>query len=130
MRAEIFGQGVGSVRHCTFSTGPFVEPITTWDEPWLLKFAVTQNPAPLQEWTPYQHVHPPHLDGYLESQAGQFRLVPLDEGRTRLEGTTWYYHRLWPARYWQLWSDVIIHQIHLRVLNHVKQLSEKQPVRE
>ena len=24
---------VGAVRHCIFSTGPFVEPITVWDEP-------------------------------------------------------------------------------------------------
>jgi uncharacterized membrane protein YhaH (DUF805 family) len=123
--AEITGCGVGAVRHCNFSTGPFVEPIEVWDEPRLLKFSVTQNPAPMQEWTPYREVHPPHLDGYLESRAGQFRLVPLDGGRTLLEGTTWYHHRLWPADYWQFWSDRIIHTIHLRVLKHVKQLSEE-----
>jgi uncharacterized membrane protein YhaH (DUF805 family) len=125
IRAEIFGCGVGAVRHCNFSTGPFVEPIEVWDEPHLLKFSVTQNPEPMQEWTPYREVHPAHLDGYLESRAGQFRLVPLDDGRTLLEGTTWYYHRLWPATYWKVWSDHIIHTIHKRVLNHVKELSEK-----
>lgn len=125
IRAEINGCGVGAVRHCNFSTGPFVEPIEVWDEPRLLKFSVTQNPAPLQEWTPYREIRPAHLQGYLESQAGQFRLVPLDGGRTLLEGTTWYHHHLWPADYWQLWSDQIIHTIHLRVLNHVKQLSER-----
>lgn len=122
--AEINGCGVGAVRHCNFSTGPFVEPITVWDEPRLLKFSVTKNPEPMQEWTPYREVHPAHLDGYLESRAGQFRLVPLTGGRTLLEGTTWYHHHLWPADYWQLWSNQIIHTIHLRVLNHVKQLSE------
>jgi uncharacterized membrane protein YhaH (DUF805 family) len=125
IRAEIFGCGAGAVRHCNFSTGPFVEPIEVWDEPHLLKFSVTQNPEPMQEWTPYREVHPAHLDGYLESRAGQFRLVPLDDGRTLLEGTTWYYHRLWPAAYWKVWSDHIIHTIHKRVLNHVKELSEK-----
>ena len=124
VRAEIDGQGVGAIRRCNFSTGPFVEPIEIWDEPRLLKFSVTQNPAPMQEWTPYRDVHPPHLHGYLESCGGQFRLVPLPGNRTLLEGTTWYYHHLWPADYWQLWSDEIIHTIHLRVLNHVKQLSE------
>ena len=124
VRAEIDGQGVGAIRRCNFSTGPFVEPIEVWDEPRLLKFSVTQNPAPMQEWTPYRDVHPPHLHGYLESCGGQFRLVPLPGNRTLLEGTTWYYHHLWPADYWQLWSDEIIHTIHLRVLNHVKQLSE------
>ncbi len=125
IRAEIFGCGVGAVRHCNFSTGPFVEPIEVWDEPRRLKFSVTHNPEPMQEWTPYREVHPVHLDGYLESRAGQFQLVPLDGGRTLLEGTTWYYHRLWPSKYWQLWSDYIIHTIHPRVLDHVKQLSER-----
>jgi uncharacterized membrane protein YhaH (DUF805 family) len=126
LRAEIQGRGVGAVRNCIFSTGPFVEPIQVWDEPRLLKFSVTQNPEPMQEWTPYHNVHPAHLDGYLQSCGGQFRLVPLDGNRTRLEGTTWYYHHMWPADYWQVWSDYIIHTIHLRVLNHVKQLSESK----
>jgi hypothetical protein len=125
LRAEISGSGVGAVRHCNFSTGPFVEPIEVWDEPRLLKFSVTKNPEPMQEWTPYRNVHPAHLDGYLESRAGQFRLVSLGGGRTLLEGTTWYHHHLWPADYWQVWSHYIIHTIHLRVLNHVKQLSER-----
>ncbi|PYI87563.1 MAG: hypothetical protein DME26_05790 [Verrucomicrobia bacterium] len=124
IRAEIYGQGVGAVRHCRFSTGPFVEPIEVWEEPRLLRFSVTKNPEPMQEWTPYHRVHPAHLDGYLESRAGQFRLVPRDGGRTLLEGTTWYHHHMWPAAYWQLWSDHIIHTIHVRVLNHVKKLSE------
>jgi uncharacterized membrane protein YhaH (DUF805 family) len=126
IRAVISGSGVGAVRHCNFSTGPFVEPIEVWDEPRLLKFSVTKNPEPLQEWTPYREIHPVHLDGYLESRAGQFRLVPLDDTRTLLEGTTWYYHHLWPADYWQIWSDHIIHAIHLRVLDHIKKLSEEE----
>jgi hypothetical protein len=125
IRAEIRGRGVGAVRYCNFSTGPFVEPIEVWDEPRLLKFSVTQNPEPMQEWTFYRDVHPAHLDGYLQSCGGQFRLVPLAGDRTLLEGTTWYYHRLWPADYWRWWSDYIIHTIHFRVLNHVKELSEK-----
>ena len=123
--AEIQGTGVGAVRHCVFSTGPFVEPIEVWDEPRLLKFSVTQNPSPMQEWTPYRDVHPPHLDGFLVSRQGQFLLTPMPGGRTRLEGTTWYHHNLWPAAYWQLWSDYIIHTIHRRVLSHVKELAEE-----
>ncbi len=124
--AEIEGHGVGAVRHCNFSTGPFIEPIEVWDEPRLLKFSVTQIPAPLEEWTPYHHIHPRHLDGYLASESGQFRLVPLGGGtKTLLEGTTWYRHHMWPADYWAIWSDHIIHVIHLRVLNHVKELSEQ-----
>lgn len=125
-RATIEGRGVGAVRHCEFSTGAFVEPIKVWDEPHLLRFSVAANPPPLQEWTPYQEIHPPHLQGYLVSRQGQFVLTPLPGNRTRLEGTTWYQHHLWPADYWQLWSDVIIHHIHLRVLRHIKREAEQR----
>ncbi|HWZ96390.1 MAG TPA: DUF805 domain-containing protein [Candidatus Dormibacteraeota bacterium] len=120
IRAEISGHGAGAVRHCVFSTGPFVEPITVWDEPRLLRFSVTANPAPLQELSPYGHIEPAHLHGYFESHQGQFLLTPLPGGRTRLEGTTWYSHTMWPEQYWHLWSGYIIHNIHLRVLRHIK----------
>ena len=119
LRAEIYGSGPGAVRHCVFSTGPFVEPIQVWDAPRLLRFTVESNPAPLDEWTPYERVTPPHLRGFLVSQGGQFLLTPLPGGRTRMEGTTWYRHSMWPASYWRLWSDHIIHQIHLRVLRYI-----------
>jgi len=126
IRAEISGRGPGAVRNCIFSTGPFVEPIEVWDEPRLLKFGVTANPAPLQEWTPYAHIEPPHLHGYFVSEQGQFLLTALPGGRTRLEGTTWYRHTMWPAAYWRLWSDYIIHRIHLRVLEHIRAAAEEK----
>jgi hypothetical protein len=124
IRAEMRGHGVGAVRHCVFSTGPFVEPIEVWDEPRLLKFAVTAVPEPLNELTPYGHIDAPHLHGYFVSEKGQFSLTALPDGRTRLEGTTWYRHTMWPATYWQLWSDYIIHRIHLRVLEHIRAEAE------
>jgi len=127
IRAEMIGTGVGAERHCVFSTGAFVEPIQIWDEPRQLKFSVTSNPAPMEEWTPYSHIEPPHLHGFLLSEGGQFLLTPLPNGGTRLEGTTWYQHGLWPVSYWKLWSDAIIHRIHLRVLGHIQQEVENRP---
>lgn len=124
-RARIEGSGVGSVRYCQFSTGPFVEPIEVWDEPRLLRFSVTESPAPLREWSPYGELALPHLHGYMISKQGEFRLERLENGQTLLRGTTWYQHGLWPSEYWRWWSDAIIHRIHLRVLNHVKRLSEE-----
>ena len=124
IRAEIMGRGAGAERHCVFSTGAFVEPIEVWDEPRLLKFSVSANPPPLNELSPYRHIEPPHLHGYFASDEGQFRLIALSDGGTLLEGTTWYHNRIWPAAYWRLWSDAIIHRIHLRVLRHIKAVSE------
>ena len=124
-RAVIHGTGAGAVRRCEFSTGAFVEPIEVWDEPRLLKFSVSTQPAPMEEWTPYREIHPPHLAGFLVSHGGQFVLTPLSHGRTLLAGTTWYDHNMRPAGYWQMWSDFIIHRIHLRVLRHIKRLAEQ-----
>lgn len=124
MSAEMRGRGVGAVRHCVFSTGPFVEPIEIWDAPRRLKFSVIASPPPMEEWTPYGSIKTEHLNGFMISKGGQFHLVPLPGGRTRIEATTWYKHGLWPAPYWRLWSDWIIHRIHVRVLDHIKQLTE------
>ncbi len=126
MRAEISGHGAGAVRHCVFSTGAFVEPIEVWEEPLLLKFSVTATPPPTQKWTFYSSIDPPHLRGFMISNGGQFRLQGLPGGRTRLEGTTWYRHSLWPAEYWRVWSDFIIHRIHMRVLEHIRREAESE----
>ncbi len=126
VRARLEGEGVGAVRYCEFSTGPFVEPITVWDKPNRLAFDVAKQPHAMKEWSPFQYVHAPHLDGSLRSKRGQFLLTELPGGRTRLEGTTWYELEMAPNMYWAIWSDGAIHAIHLRVLQHVKQLSEKR----
>jgi uncharacterized membrane protein YhaH (DUF805 family) len=123
-RARIQGRGPGAIRYCEFSTGPFVEPITVWDEPHRLAFDVVSQPPPMHELSPYRHVHPPHLDGYFRSKRGEFRLISLEAGGTRLEGSTWYELDLFPQEYWTLWTDGCIHQIHRRVLRHVKELAE------
>jgi hypothetical protein len=78
----------------------------------------------MREWSPYSQVHAPHLDNYLASKAGQFRLTPLPDGSTHLEGTTWYENRMWPADYWRPWSDWIIHHIHRRVLENIRLRAE------
>ena len=123
--AQIKGAGIGAIRQCHFSTGSFVEPITVWDENRLLKFDVTSQPPPMKELSPYD-IHPPHLDNYLVSKTGQFLLTKLPNGKIRLEGTTWYYNKMWPEPYWRVWSDYIIHEIHFRVLKHIKTISEAQ----
>jgi hypothetical protein len=117
--ATIRGHGVGAVRHCNFSTGSFVEPITVWNESYLLKFNVAEQPEPLKEISFY-NIHPNHLHGFWVSKQGQFKLTQLSNGHTLLEGTTWYVNKIKPGIYWTLWSDYIVHKIHQRVLEHIK----------
>jgi uncharacterized membrane protein YhaH (DUF805 family) len=123
--AVIRGRGIGAVRYCRFSTGDFVEPITKWDEGRLLAFDVAAQPMAMRELS-FAEITPPHLErNYMRSRRGQFRLIALPGGRTRLEGTTWYQNYFWPQPYWRMWSDYIVHRIHMRVLLHVKAEAER-----
>src|SRR5437764_11949048 len=90
VRARIEGSGVGAVRRCEFSTGPFVEPITAWEPPSRLAFDVASQPPSTTELSPYKDVRAAHLEGYMVSRRGEFRLVRLPGHRTRLAGTPWY----------------------------------------
>lgn len=125
VRADIAGAGVGAIRYCVFSTGAFVEPIRAWQPGRLLAFDISAMPDPMRELTPYGTARPPHLDGYLRTTRGEFRLIPIGAHRTRIVGTTWYDLRMAPDFYWSGYADWLIGKIHRRVLTHIKQLSEK-----
>jgi hypothetical protein len=120
LRAHIDGTGVGAIRWCEFTTGAFREPITAWEQPTRLAFDVTEQPPPLQEWSPWRNIYAPHLDGFFRSTKGEFRLVRLPGNRTRLEGRTWYSLRMQPQLYWTALADAIVHRIHERVLDHIR----------
>lgn len=125
IRARIAGTGAGAIRYCEFSTGAFVEPIKVWDENKLLQFSVLEQPIPMREISPYGNLDTPHLHDYFVSRQGQFKLTRLENGGTLLEGTTWYRHKIKPEFYWRLWTEQIVHTIHQRVLNHIKEQSEQ-----
>jgi len=129
MRARIEGRGVGAIRYCDFTTGSFVEPIRIWDENRLLAFDITSQAPPMTEWSPYRDVNPPHLDGYFRATYGEFRLLPLPGGRTRLEGRTRYVVDMFPQRYWTLPARAIVTAIHTRVLHHIQTLAEEEGTR-
>jgi hypothetical protein len=35
-------------------------------------------------------------------------------------GSTWYELDLAPQAYWSIWSDLLVHRIHRRVLEHIR----------
>jgi hypothetical protein len=125
MSARIDGTGVGAIRYCEFSTGAFVEPITHWEPGRRLSFDVVENPPPMREWSPYD-IAPPHMEGYFTARRGEFRLVPLANGRTRLEGSTWYELQMDPQQYWSPLANALVERIHQRVLSHIKTVAERE----
>src|SRR5207237_1153813 len=67
---------------------------------------------------------PQHLTEYGDIQRGQFLLTQNPDGTTTLTGTTWYRLKVFPTAYWDAWAKRFLHAIHLRVLDHVKRISE------
>ena len=75
------------------------------------------------EW-PDVALPPLNIDHYIDVRQGQFLLRANSDGTTTLTGTTWYQLRVHPVSYWQGWSNLFLHSIHMRVLEHVKRISE------
>ncbi len=124
LRSEMDGAGVGATRRCVLSTGIMEETVTQWEPDHLLEFKVLTVPPAMSEASIYDHVETPHLHGYFIPQRGRFTLTPLPNGRTRLEGTSWYSHQIWPQAYWSPITERVVQGIHQRVLEHIKALAE------
>ncbi|MBX3118862.1 MAG: hypothetical protein KF784_07330 [Fimbriimonadaceae bacterium] len=120
------GSGVGAERHCELSTGDMPEVITRYEPNKLLEFKVLKTPPSMIEMNPFGEVHAAHLEGFYECRIGRFELIPLADGRTKVVGTSVYEHRFGPRWYWTLWTDKIVHDVHLRVLREVKKRAEAE----
>lgn len=101
VKAHLSGRGVGEIRTGYFSTGQAREQITGWQEGRLLGFTVLSQPPAMNEMSPHRHVYAPHVSGYFETGETQFRLEPLDRGRTRLTILAAHRLRIDPIIYWE-----------------------------
>jgi len=125
LQTRMFTRGPTSAfRLCVLSTGTMVEKVDVFQTNRQLHFQVLNTPPVMNEWSPW-NIHPAHLQDVMQMHAGQFLLSALPGGRTRVVGTSWYHHDIWPSAYWRLWSDSVVHQVHRRVLNEIKARSER-----
>lgn len=124
VRARVEGKGIGAIRYCEFNNGVFVEEITEWDENTSLGFNVVRQPDAMKELSPYKNIRPTHLDGYFASKKGSFQLVSLGKNETLLIGRTWFQNKFGPTAYWNVWIHWILHKIHYRVLDHIRNTVE------
>lgn len=122
-RAWTSGVGKGATRVCEFHTGVARETVEEWDPPRRLELRVDSTPVPMEEWTPYRHLHPRHLDGYYQVNHASFELTPVTGG-TILRGTTRFQHGLWPAEYWGWWCTPVVRNLQQRVLSETKLRAE------
>jgi hypothetical protein len=109
------GAYVGADRKCLFSGNlAFDEKITELVPKRLLTFDIVHQP---------EH---PELLGHIDVQRGQFVLHDNGDGTTTLEGSSWYRLYVRPSAYFRWWSDTVVRQVHLRVMEHIRRLSEAQ----
>ncbi len=117
---------VGATRRCEFNTGTAMETVTRFEAPNHFAFHIDSQPDPLREQTLYHTVRQPHLNGYVRNQEGIFDLEELPGGKTRVRAQSIYTVAMGPETYWRLWTDASIHAIHGRVLEHIKEESERR----
>ena len=55
---------------------------------------------------------------------GQFILKDNGDGTTTLTGNSWYRLYVFPVWYYDVWAQSITRNVHLRVMEHIKELSE------
>lgn len=126
LRIASSGTEVGSLRRCVLSTGTMPETITVSEPARRMRFRVLETPPAMRELNPFGPVNAAHLRGYFTVGTGEFRLIPLGNGRTRLVGTSTYSLEIYPAAYWTLWSDHIVNGVHLAVMGEMKRRVESR----
>lgn len=105
---------VGANRKCIFSNGYiFDEKITVFKPNEELTFDILSQPRD------------PEIMGHIDIIRGQFILKDNGNGTTTIIGNSWYKLYIFPAWYFDFWAESITRNVHLRVMEHIKTLSEK-----
>ena len=113
METTVDGNYVGAGRKCIFSNGyVFGERIATYDSLKNLTFDIVNQPRD------------PEIMNHIDILRGQFLLKDNGNGTTTLTGNSWYKLYVFPVWYYDIWAQSITRNVHLRVMQHIKELSE------
>ncbi|TKC65474.1 hypothetical protein FBD94_02670 [Pedobacter hiemivivus] len=114
MQTTVDGYYKGAGRKCIFSNGyTFDEKIVTYKPNEDLTFDIVKQPLD------------PEIMGHIDILRGQFLLKDNGNGTTTLVGNSWYRLHVFPVWYYDIWAKSITRNVHLRVMEHIKMLSEK-----
>lgn len=115
MQTTVDGYHEGAGRKCIFSNGYiFDEKIVTYEVQNNLTFDIVKQPLD------------PEIMGHIDILRGQFLLKDNGNGTTTLTGNSWYKLYVFPIWYYDIWAESITRNVHLRVMEHIKELSEKK----
>lgn len=111
--ASVEGYYEGAGRKCIFSNGYiFDEKMVRYQPAKDLTFDIVKQPRD------------PEIMGHIDILRGQFILADNGDGTTTLTGNSWYRLHVFPVWYYDLWAKSITRNVHLRVMDHIKLLSE------
>jgi hypothetical protein len=107
------GNFAGAQRRCIFSGGLVIkELVAEYVPPQRLTFDIYEQPT-----------HP-EAYGHITLHRGRFDLIDNHDGTTTLVGSSWYTLHVRPLFYFDWWVRDMTHAVHLRVMRHVRDLSE------
>ncbi|MFL5754541.1 MAG: hypothetical protein ACJ76F_14100 [Bacteroidia bacterium] len=114
VQSTVDGYCKGAGRKCIFSNGyTFDEKMTVYNVNKDLTFDIVKQPRD------------PEIMGHIDILRGQFLLTDNGDGTTTLVGNSWYKLYVFPVWYYDIWAASITRNVHLRVMEHIKLLSEK-----
>jgi hypothetical protein len=107
------GNFAGAQRRCIFSGGLVIkEMVAEYVPRERLTFDIYEQPT-----------HP-EAYGHITLHRGRFDLIDNHDGTTTLVGSSWYTLHVRPLFYFDWWVRDMTHAVHLRVMRHVRELSE------
>lgn len=109
------GNFAGADRQCMFSDGIVIkEHVAEFVPREKLTFDIVEQPT-----------HP-EAYGHITLHRGQFMLHDNGNGTTTLFGSSWYTLHVHPLWYFDLWTRDMTRAVHMRVMNHIRRLAEKE----
>jgi uncharacterized membrane protein (UPF0136 family) len=125
VEATLSHEGVGGVRHATFTGGLyFLEAVGAWEPQQRLGFTIAAQTELIPSATLDEHVR---VGGpYFDTLRGAYRLEPIGNGKTRLHLSS--RHRISTDFNWyaHLWTDAIMSDLQKRILVVIRQRCESE----
>jgi hypothetical protein len=114
VQSTVTGHYEGAARSCVFSNGYiFDEKMIVYKPNEELTFDIVAQPRD------------PEIMGHIDIIRGQFLLKDNGDGTTTIIGSSWYKLYIFPVWYFDAWAESITRNVHIRVMEHIKLLSEK-----